>query len=308
MSQTQKTRVGFQTSDPEGDLLDDEFLAKIDQLQLVSRKIVAGKIHGERLTRKRGQSVEFADYRQYVPGDDLRMIDWNIYGRLERLFLKLFLEEEELHVHILVDASASMAYGKPSKLFYAKKVAAALSYIALCEFDRVTLGAFSEGPPVMLPAMRGRRNILRLLDFLVRLRPEGLTVSRSAFRNFAVANRTKGIVVVLSDLFDKGGHEEAFKYLLANNDDVYVLHVLAPEELEPELAGDLTLVDVEDGDQTDITVSAPLVARYKETLTAFIASVKDYCSRRAMTYVLAPTTLPFDTLILDYLRQRGVVQ
>lgn len=308
MSETAQENTPYRVEDDEGTLLDDEFLAKIDQLHLVSRKIISGKIHGERLTRKRGQSVEFADYRQYVPGDDLRMIDWNIYGRLERLFLKLFLAEEELHVRILVDVSGSMAFGSPSKLFYAKRVAAALSYIALAEYDRVILGAFSEGPPAMLPAMRGKRNMLRVLDFLTNLQAGGSTDGRSAFRSFALTHRAKGILVVISDFFDKGGHEEAFKYLLANNDDVFVLHVLAPEEMEPELAGDLTLVDVEDADEAEITVSVPLLKRYKETLSAFIAGLRDYCMRRSMTYILAPTTLPFDTLVIDYLRRRGMVK
>jgi len=303
-----REKTAYRVEDGEGVLLDEEFLAKIDQLHLVSRKIISGKIHGERLTRKRGRSVEFADYRQYVPGDDLRMIDWNIYGRLERLFLKLFLAEEELHVRILLDASGSMAFGSPSKLFYAKRVAAALSYIALAEYDRVVLGAFTEGAPAMMPAVRGKRNMLRVLDFLTNLEAGGVTDAGSSFRSFAVTHRAKGILVVISDFFDKGGHEAAFKYLLANNDDVFVLHVLAPEEMEPEIAGDLTLVDVEDGDETDVTVSAPLLARYRETLSAFISGVRDYCMRRSMTYILAPTTLPFDTLVIDYLRRRGMVK
>ena len=141
----------MQAADAEGQLLDADFLSKIDQLEIISRKVIMGKIHGERLTRKRGQSVEFADYRSYVHGDDLRMIDWNIYGRLEKLFLKLFFEEEDLHVHIIIDASASMGFGKPSKLFYAKKVAAALGYIALSNYDRVIIGVASRRPPRRAP-------------------------------------------------------------------------------------------------------------------------------------------------------------
>jgi uncharacterized protein (DUF58 family) len=308
MSETRATKSGFLVEDAEGVLLDDDFLAKIDQLQMISRKIISGKIHGERLTKKRGQSAEFADYRQYVPGDDLRMIDWNIYGRLERLFLKLFLEEEELHVRILIDVSGSMSFGKPSKLFYAKRIAAALAYIALSEYDRVVIGAYSEGFPTMMPSLRGKRNMMRILDFLARLEGGGLTSSAQCFRNFAMAHRNRGILIVLSDCFDKGGHEDAFKYLLANNDDCFVIQVLSPEELQPELAGDLTLVDVEDGDATDITISAPLLATYKKNLGSFISSIKDYCSRRAITHVLAPTSLPFDTLIVDYLRRRGMLK
>ena len=307
---TEEAKKGdmLQASDAEGTLLDEEFLSKIDQLELVSRKVIMGKIHGERLTRKRGQSVEFADYRQYVAGDDLRMIDWNIFGRLERLFLKLFLEEEDLHVYILVDRSASMRFGKPSKLFYAKKVAAALGYIALANYDRLVLGTFGEGAPNMLGAMRGKRNILRALDFLARATAEGLTDGQSSLRSFAVSHRTKGIVILISDLFDKGGHEAALSYLLAGAHDVFVIQVLSPEELAPELAGDLTLVDAEDEDFTEVTISAPLLGRYKDTLSAFVGSVKEYCTRRGMTHILAPTTMSFETLVLDFLRQRGVVK
>ncbi len=301
-------RERLQVADDEGQLLDADFVSKIDRLELVSRKIIMGKIHGERLTRKRGQSSEFADYRPYVVGDDLRMIDWNIYGRLDRLFLKLFLEEEDLHVHILVDASASMAFGGPSKLFYAKRVAAALGYIALSNYDRVVMGVISDGRPEMLQSIRGKRSVPRMLDFLSRARAGGATGLAPALRSFAVAHRTKGIVVLVSDLFDKEGHEAALRYLLAGAHDVFVVQVLSKEEMEPDLAGDLTLVDVEDDDHADVTISAPLLRRYKETLAAFISSVKEYCTKRGMTHILAPTTLPFETLILDYLRKRGVVK
>ena len=298
----------LQVADAEGPLLDEGFLAKIEQLTLVSRKVIMGKIHGERLTRKRGASVEFADYRQYVPGDDLRMIDWNIFGRLERLFLKLFLEEEDLHVYILIDTSASMRFGSPSKLYYAKKAAAALGYIALANYDRVVMGRFTAGAPQMLPALRGKRNVMRVLDFLAKSTAEGATDTPSSLKSFAVTHRSKGIAILISDLLDKNGHEAALKFLMAGAHDVFVIQVLAPEEMNPELKGDLTLVDAEDDDETDVTISAPLVKRYKETLAAFVGSVKDYCTKRGMTHILAPTTLPMETLILDFLRKRGVVQ
>lgn len=308
MSEKKASQPLLQVIDDEGPLLDGEFLSRIDQLQLVSRKIVLGKIHGERLTRRRGQSVEFADYRQYVPGDDLRMIDWNIFGRLDRLFLKLFLEEEDLHVHILVDASASMRAGKPSKLFYAKRVAAALGYIALANYDRLSVGVYAGGTPVMLSGLRGKANVIRVLDFLARAKAAGTTDTGAAVRSFSVANRSKGVVVLISDLLDKQGHEAALRFLLSGAHDVFVIQVLAPEETDPELAGDLLLVDCEDDDETEVTVSAPLLRRYRDNLAAFVASVRDYCTRRGMTHILARTSLPFDVLVLDFLRKRGILQ
>ena len=306
------------------DILDSEFMSKIDRLQLVSRKVIVGKIRGERLTRKRGHSVEFADYRQYVSGDDLRFLDWNLYARLDRLFLKLFLEEEDLHVYLLLDASESMGYGTPTKLHYARKVVAALAYIALSNYDRVVLGAFggeqvsrgageqgsrwgADAPVHLLPAGRGKGYILRVLDFLLGLRAEGLTSLAPAFRQFALSHRRPGVVVLVSDFLDKGGYEDALRYFLATNQDVFVLHLLAREELEPALVGDLKLVDMEDAETTEVTLSWPVLKAYRRTVESFCAGLKRYAGSRGMNYLLASTAMDFDVLVLDYLRRRGLV-
>jgi uncharacterized protein (DUF58 family) len=306
------------------DILDEEFMSKIDRLELVSRKVIVGKVRGERLTRKRGQSVEFADYRQYVSGDDLRFLDWNLYARLDRLFLKLFQEEEDLHVYLLLDASESMAYGSPAKLQYARKVVAALAYIALCNYDRVVLGAFGgeqarrgaggerslsggDSPLDLLPAGRGKGYILRVLDFLLGLRAEGGTFLEPAFKQFALSHRRPGVVVLVSDFLDKQGYEDALRYFLATNQDVFVLHLLAREELEPALVGDLKLVDMEDRETTEVTLSRPVLRAYRRTVESFCAGLKRYAGSRGMNYLLASTAVKFDVLVLDYLRRRGLV-
>lgn len=290
------------------DILDDDFIAKIEQLRLVSRKVIVGRIRGERLTRKRGQSIEFADYRNYVAGDDLRFLDWNLYARLDKLFLKLFLEEEDLYVYVLVDASKSMAYGDPAKLHYARKVAAALAYIALSNYDRVVLAACQDGGMREMGPLRGKQQLLRMLDFLAEVSPDGPTDLAPAFKQFALKHRRPGVVIVLSDFFDKGGFEDALRYFLAANQDVFILHVLAAEEMEPEFVGDVKLLDMEDEDAADVTVSAPLMATYRKTLESFIQSVKTYAGRRGMNYLLAPTSVAFDALVLDYLRRRRLVE
>ena len=290
------------------DILDKEFMAKIEQLRLVSRKVIVGRIRGERLTRKRGHSVEFADYRHYSAGDDLRFIDWNIYARLDQLFLKLFLEEEDLHVYLLVDTSRSMGYGDPSKLDHARRVAAALAYIALCNYDRVATVAFGGERFETLGPVRGRRRMLHLLDFVCGLRAEGDTALEPAFKRFAMSHRRPGVVIVISDFLDKAGYEDALRYFLAANQDVFVLHVLAREEMEPPLTGDLRLVDIEDGDTSEVTISAPLLKTYRRTLEGFVGGLKNYAGRRGMNYLLAPTSVGFDTLVLDYLRRRGLVE
>src|SRR5919108_1904491 len=157
-------------------LLSPEFLHRLEQLELVSRKIFLGRMKGERLSKRKGQSVEFADYRNYVIGDDLRFLDWNLFARLDRLFIRLFLEEEDLHFYILIDNSLSMDFGTPTKLHYAKQLAAALGFIGLANLDRVVIEAFNERLTQTMPAARGRRSLWRLLDFLGKIeagRPRG---------------------------------------------------------------------------------------------------------------------------------------
>ena len=290
------------------DILDDEFMSKIEQLRLVSRKVIVGRIRGERLTRKRGQSIEFADYRPYTVGDDLRFLDWNLYARLDRLFLKLFLEEEDLHVYLLLDTSGSMGYGEPSKLDYARRVAAALAYIAICNYDRVVVTAFGPERQQTLGPIRGKRQVLRMLQFLAEQKPDGVTSLEPACKRFAVKHRRPGVVILLSDFLDKEGYESALRYFIAANQDVFILHTLAGEELDPPFTGDLKLVDVEDEDDTEVTISKPLIKAYKETVNQFVGELRQFAGRRGMSYLLAPTTMPFDTLVLKYLRRRGLVE
>jgi uncharacterized protein (DUF58 family) len=289
-------------------LLDPEFLTRLEQLELVSKKIFLGRMKGERRSKKKGQSVEFADYRNYVIGDDLRFLDWNLYGRLDRLFIRLFMEEEDLHFYVLIDNSLSMDFGTPTKLHYAKQIAAALGFVGLVNMDRVVVEAFNDRLTQSMPAARGRRSLWRLMDFLQKLEPAGPSDLKKALRSFSIKCSGKGIVVLLSDLMDKGGYEEALRYLVARQLDIYVIQVLSQEEIEPEIVGDLKLVDVEDDDAAEITVSAPLLKRYKQNLAAYRAAIHDFCTRRAITYLFTSNQVPFDRLVLNYLRQRGLVR
>ncbi len=296
------------TAPAKSPLLDPEFLRKLEQLELVSRKIFVGRMKGERRSKKRGSSVEFADHRNYSVGDDLRHIDWNVYARLDKLFLKLFLEEEDLHVFTLLDTSLSMDFGDPTKLLYGKQVAAALGYIGLVNLDRVVVDAFSTQLSPGPSGIRGRSQMHRLVQYLEGLEPTGASNLTQACKQFAIRHSGKGVVVVISDFLDKNGYEDALRYLLARNLDLYVIHVLSQEEVEPDLAGDLRLIDAEDGDVAEITISAPLLKRYKENLNAFVGGLKDWCVRRGIAYVLTTNHNPFDRLVLNYLRQRGLVR
>jgi uncharacterized protein (DUF58 family) len=289
-------------------LLDPQFLARLEQLELVSRKIFLGRMKGERRSKRKGQSVEFADYRNYVIGDDLRFLDWNLFARLNKLFIRLFMEEEDLHVYILIDNSLSMDFGSPTKLHYAKQVAAALGFIGLVNMDRVMVEAFNDRLTQSLPAIRGRRSLWRLVDFLQKLEPAGPSDLRKALRSFSIKCSGKGIVILLSDLMDKGGYEEALRYLVARQLDIYVIQILSHEEIEPEIVGDLKLVDIEDEDVAEITVSGPLLKRYKQNLAAYRAGIHEFCTRRGVSYLFTSNQVPFDKLVLNYLRTRGLVK
>src|SRR5947199_5675177 len=202
-------------------LLDPAFMARLDQLDVLSRKLLAGKMKGERRSKRRGQSVEFADYRNYVVGDDLRFIDWNIYARLDRLFLKLFLEEEDLSLYILLDVSKSCDYGTPNKAFYLKQVAAALGYIGLVNYNRVTIAAMADGIVSETGAMRGRRRVSQMIDFVDKLQPAGASHFAEACRRFALQNRHKGVLVILSDFFIKEGFESGLRYVAGGKYDLF---------------------------------------------------------------------------------------
>jgi uncharacterized protein (DUF58 family) len=289
-------------------LLSPELLAKLERLELVSRKIFRGRMKGERRSPRKGQSVEFADFRNYVHGDDLRFVDWNTYARLERLFLKLFLEEEDLHFYALIDASESMQFGEPTKLRYAVQLAAALGFVGLVRGDRVRIETLGQPPGRPAPVFRGRRSLWRMLDHLEGVGPESGTPLTAGLRSFCLRNSGKGIVILLSDLMDKEGFEPGLRYLASRDMDVYVVQILSAEEIDPAVEGDLRLVDCEDGDVAEVTVSSALLRRYKQTLAAMVDSVRDFCHRRGMVYLLARNETSVDDLIGGYLRTRGLVR
>lgn len=290
------------------DLLSAELLAKLERMELVSRKIFRGRMKGERRSRRKGQSVEFADFRNYVPGDDLRFIDWNTYARLDRLFLKMFMEEEDLHFYALIDTSPSMDFGEPTKFHYARQLAAALGFIGLVRGDRVKVLPIGESAGRAAPVLRGRHQLWRMLEYLSGLEPGETFTLADAAKSFCLRNSGKGILVLITDLMDKSGYEAALRYLLAQDFDIYLIHLLSAEEYEPEVQGDLRLIDCEDGDVAEVTVTAPLLKRYKQTLHAFIEAARDFCSRRGILYFPARNDLPVERLISGYLRERGLVR
>jgi uncharacterized protein (DUF58 family) len=285
------------------ELLDAGFMARLDSLDVLSRKILQGKLQGERRSKRRGQSVEFADHRPYVVGDDLRFIDWNIYGRLDQLFLKLFLAEQDLTVHLLVDLSLSMSVGEPSKARFVKRLAAALGYVSLVNNNRVTISAFADGVRVQLANMRGRAYLPQMAEMLLTTECDGFSDFERACRDVETRRIGSGITIVLSDFFFKQGYEAALRRLIGARYDLYAIQVLSPQEIEPELGGDLKLLDVEDGDAAEITVSGALLKYYKRNLAAYCRELSDFCTHRGAVYVRANSADSVESLVLNYLRR-----
>jgi uncharacterized protein (DUF58 family) len=289
-------------------LLTPEFLTKLEQLELTARRVLAGRNKGDRFSKRKGTSIEFADHRHYVVGDDLRFLDWNLYARLDRLFIKLFLEEEDLSLHLLIDGSRSMTFGSPSKLRLAQQMAAALGFIGLINLDRVSIHQLGAGPAGSLPRLRGRNHVPQLMQFLERMEPTPTTSLRQGIRDFVMRQPTRGIVVVFSDFLDKNGYEDALRLLVAQRMESYVVHILAPEEITPELTGDLKLVDSEDGDTAEVTATRFLLQRYQRHLEAFCRRLHQYCVQRNMLYLFTSSAAPFERLVLSQLRSRGLLR
>ena len=326
-----------------GPLFDETFLRKLDRLSLVVHKRRSGQLKGERRSTKRGTSVEFADYRNYSKGDDLRRVDWNIYARLGRPFVKLFEEEEDLSVHLLLDASTSMDWGggiagesrANNKWDYTRRVAAALGYIALGSGDRLTVTSLGErdaqgrdgkkmergfGNPLgakvgrddktftRFGPARSKGQTLPLLRFLMEQETGGHTDLNRTLRRYALTARRPGLLVLITDLFSPTGYEEGLSTLLAQGYEGLVLHVLAPQEVNPPLAGDLKLVDVESGHEQEVTIDVGMRSLYRRRLAAWQDEVGRWCGQRGVTYVPVTTDVPFEQVILFHMRRRGLVK
>ncbi len=290
-------------------LLEPELLARLDQLEVLTHRVFRGRQKGERRSRKKGQSVEFADYREYVPGDDTRYLDWNIFGRLERLYIKLFLEEEDLAFHVIVDTSASMDFGSPvTKFEYARKLAAALGYIGLRNQDKVGVSDAKGRVVSRFRPARGKAQLTKMLSYLMTLEPGERTNLVESCRDFVLQNTQAGIVVLISDFLDDRGYEEALKHFFMRNYEVYCIQVLSPEERDPTQMGHLELVDSETGERQEVTASEALVKQYRRTVETFCGGLRDWCTSRGMTYLAATTDLSVDQMLLGYLRQKGLLR
>jgi uncharacterized protein (DUF58 family) len=300
-------RTAFLPNDLDPTVFDEGFLRQLERLLLLMRSPVRGGLKGGRRSVKRGQSVEFADYREYAPGDDLRQLDWNVYARLERLFVKLFVEEEDVTVTLLVDASASMASGRPDKLVFAKRAAAALGYIALSSEDRVAVSALAGRTARRRTALRGSGRVFRLLADLSAIEAAtGPTDLVAAARHAAAQLHGRGVVILVSDLLDLAA-DRVIRELAATGSELIVLHVLSPEEIDPSFEGDLRLVDAETGEGLDVTVDLAAIDAYRERLAAWKAGFADLAAKRRASYVDISSDVNLADLMFAELRRRRVL-
>ncbi len=295
-------------------LLPEGIRRRLEPLMLVAKKVRVGAIKGDRRSIKRGTSIEFADYRNYVAGDDLRQLDWNIYARLERPYIKLLEDEEDLATHLILDASASMDFppeGEPEqhKLLYAKRIIAGLAYVSLTSGDRLTLTAINDRRLATFGPTRGRAQSIPMLRFVGDIAADGITDLDSALSDYAIRARRPGLTIVVSDMFSlEGAYLDGLNALLSRGHEVAFAHVLAPEEVRPPVAGDLSLVDVETELQQEVTVDGAMLGIYQQRLAAWRADIREECLRRGAHYFPLETDAPWERLILSDMRRAGLVK
>ena len=284
-------------------LFDADFMRKLESLHLLARKLFRGQNQNDRTTVRRGMGLEFADHRRYQPGDDFRYVDWNVYSRLDHLFLKVFAAEEDLTIHLLVDTSRSMQEGQPSKFDFARRVAAALGYIGLNSLDRVGVVSFADELGRPRPPQRGRQQIVSMLRYFETLGSGGGTNLNRVLRAYARQGRKRGLAIILSDLFDPQGYADGLDALAYGGFDVLVIQVVAESDVDPPFNGALRLHDVETGRQRRLTVNQRLLSRYREKVAAYFGGIETYCLSRNIEYLRVLTTVPFEDVVLRYLRR-----
>lgn len=293
---------------PEEELFGDDFQRKLDYLALVSRRVFTGRMRAERRTKKTGSGVEFADHREYQPGDDFRYLDWNIYQRFDRLLLRLYEEEEDLAIYFIIDASGSMAFDGARKLRYAKRVCAALAYVGLANLDRVSIVSTSDRVMERMPATRGKARIFKVFRFLSEIEPSGETHLEDALKSFVAQNKRRGLAVLVSDLYDPQGFERGINVLRYNKFDPFVVHVTDPVDAKPKLVGDVLVYDCESGEEREVTVTPKILEQFRQAHESYLAEVQRFCSTHQVPYIAASVDVPFDELILRVFRRGGFLR
>lgn len=299
-------------------LLEEVVRRKLDRMSLISTRVRAGTMKGERRSKNRGTSIEFADYRNYAPGDDLRRLDWNVYARLERPYIKLLEDEEDLVVHLLLDASASMDWGQggngqngtddTNKFLYARRLFAAIGYIALAGNDRLLMTAINDYGMEGFGPARGRYQTVQMLRYAHDLQARGIADLNQMLKDYSVRAARPGLLFLLSDMFSANGFIDGLNALVGKGYEVVILHTLSPDEVIPPLTGDLRLVDVETGKAQEVSIDSTMRDIYMKRVQAWMEDIRAECSRRSVTYLPITTDTPWETVVLFEMRRRGLVK
>lgn len=289
----------------------ENFLETLEYLHIIAQKILSGQMKAERRSKQKGVSVEFVDHRPYAAGDDFRFIDWGVFFRTEQLFLKLFEEEEDLHIYLLLDCSNSMDFGMPYKFHYARRLAAAIGYLGLASLDRVFIIPFNDSVPRSAAEtlrLRGKGKVFRMLDFLETRKTAGPTALQPALRSFGSTKRKRGLAIVLSDLYDADGVVTAMNALRFQKFDPYVIHIISPQEIDPSLLGDVRLLDSESDRFRDVTLTESLLRKYKTTFEEYCDGIERFCRSKEIGYVRCRTDVPFQDAVVHMLRRGKLFQ
>jgi uncharacterized protein (DUF58 family) len=295
-------------SAPRVALFDDDFQRKLEMLAIVSRRVFSGRLRAERRSKKKGSGVEFADHRDYVPGDDFRYVDWNIFQRFGRLLVRLYEEEEDLGIYFLIDCSRSMTFGGATKFDQARRLCAALAYVGLANLDRVTIVALSDQVVSRMPTTRGKGRIFKVFEFLAGLEAGGLTDLGDALGTFVAQHKRRGLAVLVSDLYDPKGFEAGINVLRFNKFEPYVLNVFDPRDAHPNLKGDLRLYDCETGEEREVTVTPAMLKRMGHALSEYREGIERFCTSRQVPYFAANVDAPFEELVLELFRRGGFLR
>ena len=292
-------------------IFDERTRRKLARLSLIATKAAKGAYQGERRSTRKGSSVEFADYRDYRPGDDLRRLDWHIYARLDRPFIKLLEHEEDLAVHLLVDASRSMDWGEGenNKYRYALRLAAALGLITLASGDQLTLTLLQgDGETAQYGPAHGAHHTLTLLRFLESHQAAGAVDLPQVLRSVGRASRRPGLAVLISDLYNAEGIRPSLRELQGGGHEVRVLHLLSPDELEPTLSGELRLLDCETGVAQEVSLDSGLRNLYRRRLHEWRSQLQAECRQRGAGYLPLDTATAWETVVLLEMRKAGMLR
>ncbi len=296
------------TSRREHQLFDDDFQRKLEMLALVSRRVFAGRLRAERRSKKKGSGLEFADHRDYVPGDDFRSVDWNVYQRFGKLLVRLYEEEEDLSIYLIVDCSTSMGFGGKKKFDQARRLCAALAYVGLANLDRVTIVGVNDAVISRMPTTRGKGRIFKVFEFLSQLESRGVTDLGAALKTFVAQHKRRGLAVLFSDLYDPAGFEAGINMLRFNKFEPYVVELVDPAEARPALKGDVRIYDCETGEERELTVTEGMLDKMQLAVGEYRASIERFCVQKQVPYFPADVNTPFDELVLRVFRRGGFLR